>query len=159
MSAPNRFGKVYEKLATDYPSIAFSGYKNNPSDPDQMIVSTSEGEMVVRAVDDEGGYQMIRFDVQKPDAYTFKYSGQESVDVGMLPFELKAIGYICFFAFLLVGMIIAGQTIDRTNNLAYILCIPIAALIGSLLMLPCLCLASIVESLRSIDAKMSKLNK
>ena len=106
MSAPNRFGKVYEKLATDYPSIAFSGYKNSPSDPDQMIVSTSEGEMVVRAVDDEGGYQVINFDVQKPAAYTFKYSGKESVDVGKLPGVLAAIGYVGFFVMLFAGIVL-----------------------------------------------------
>lgn len=159
MSATNRFGKVYEKLASDYPSIAFSGYKNSPYDPDQMIVSTSEGEMVVRAVDDDGNYQMINFDVQKPAAYTFKYSGQDSVNVGKLPGVLDAIGYVGFFVMLFAGIILAGITINDNSGIYGVLWVLIGGAAGGIFMLPYLCIASIVRSLRSIDAKMSQLIK
>ena len=159
MSATNRFGKVYEKLQSDYPSITFSGYKNSPSDPDQMIVSSSDGEMIVRAVDDEGGYQMIRFDVRKPAAYTFKNSGSSSVDVGKLPGVLEAIGYVLFFISLFAGIVFAGITINGRTGIYGIMWVLIGGACGVATLLPFLCVSSIVRSLRSIDAKMSKLIK
>lgn len=159
MSATNRFGKVYEKLASDYPSIAFSGYKNDPTDPDRMIVSSSEGEMVVRAIDDEGSYQMIHFDVKKPAAYTFKYSGSSSVDVGKLPGVLEAIGYVLFFIFLFAGIAMAWVTVNGRTGIYGIMWVPIGGAVGAAVLLPYLCIASIIKSLRSIDAKMSRLIK
>lgn len=161
MSATTRFGKVYEKLASDYPSITFSGYKNSPSDPDQMVVSTSEGEMVVRAVDDDGNYQMIQFDVEKRvsanDTPEQKIEG--SVDVGTLPFVVKCIGYIGLAICVIAGFYLAFTTLNNRSGIAGILWVFIGAIAGSAFSLPFLCIASIVESLRSIDAKISKLIK
>lgn len=161
MSATNRFGKVYEKLASDYPSITFSGYKNDPTDPDRMVVSSSEGEMVIRAIDDEGGYQMIHFDVKKPAAHASpsEHSSTGSVDVGKLPGVLEAIGYVLFFIFLFAGIAMAWITVNGRTGIYGIMWVPIGGAVGAAVLLPYLCIASIIKSLRSIDAKMSRLMK
>ena len=85
MAESNRYGKVYERLSSDFPTIGFKGYKNDFSEPDHMIVQTTSGEMHVLATGDDGAYQMMGVNASPADARKHHRKGRF---VGFLAFAL-----------------------------------------------------------------------
>ena len=94
MAESNRYGKVYERLAIDFPTIGFKGYKNDFSEPDHMIVQTTSGEMHVLATGDDGSYQMMGVNASPADARKHHRKGRF---VGFLAFALT-LAYAIYIA-------------------------------------------------------------
>lgn len=94
MAESSRYGKVYERLASDYPTIGFNGYKNDFSNPDHMIVQTTSGEMHVLATGDDGSYQMMGVNASQADARKHHRKGRF---VGFLAFALT-LAYAIYIA-------------------------------------------------------------
>ena len=94
MAESKRYGQVYERLAIDFPTIGFNGYKNDFSNPDHMIVQTTSGEMHVLATGDDGAYQMMGVNAAPADA---RIHHRKSRFVGFLAFALT-LAYAIYIA-------------------------------------------------------------